>query len=491
MNRSVRRAAYVLIAGFFVLVLAATWTQAVAGPDYRDDPRNPRLAAWITGRERGPIVTADDVLVAVSTPAETPANLFVRSYPEGGLYAHTVGYTSVLFGSTGIEDVRASDLLSDRDSTISGVLNALLGGDPRPRGVRLTLDHDLQTIAADALGDQRGAVVALDPATGAVLAMVTSPTFDPNTLVGPGAGPTGEALVSDPAEPLRNRATDESYPPGSVFKVITSASGLDLGLVSPSSEFPDPVALELPGSSATIENFDGDVCNDGRSVTLEMAFVRSCNTVFGQLGMDVGGFDLSETAERFGFNENVPFDLPVLTSLFPPGQELATDPAATAQNAIGQRDVQTTPLLMALTAAAVANDGNVMAPYLVSDVFNSEGTVESSTQTRVWRRAMSPVTASVLGEMMEQVVSSGTGRRAAVPGVRIGGKTGTAEVTGQAPHAWFIGFGPVEPEPGERSIALAVVVESGGDFGESATGGSVAAPIAQQVLAEFFGVSLD
>ena len=489
MNRSVRTAAYALLMCFGVLIVATTWTQAVAGPDYRDDARNPRLTAWRTGRERGPIVTRDDVLVAVSNPSETDTNLYVRAYPEGDLYAHTVGYTSVLFGTTGVERARTADLQSDRDSTLSGVLNGLLGGDPRPRGLRLTLDHALQTVAEEALGDQRGSVVALDPTTGEVLAMVSTPSFDPNQLVSADAGPVGEALTQDPTEPLRNRAIDESYPPGSIFKVITAASGLDVGLVSPSTVFEDPVKLALPGSTATISNFDGEVCNDGRSVTLEMAFVRSCNTTFAQLGMDVGGFDLAQSAEQFGFNEQVSFDLPVLTSLFPRGTELATNPAATAQNAIGQRDVQSTPLLMALAAAAVANDGTVMAPYLVSDVFTSDGTVESTTEREVWRRATTPATARVLADMMEQVVSSGTGRKAAVPGVRIAGKTGTAEVTGQAPHAWFIGFGPVSPAESEQSIALAVVVESGGDFGESATGGSVAAPIAQKVFTEFFGLS--
>jgi penicillin-binding protein A len=488
MNRSLRTAAYALLGAFLVLVGAVVWIQVVKGPEYRDDPRNPRLVAWRTGRERGPIVTADDVLLAESTPAQEDAQLFHRIYPKEDLYAHTVGYTSVLFGSTGIESARADDLVSDRDATISGVLNGLLGGDPRPRGLRLTIDDALQTAAAEALGDQRGSVVAIDPTTGAILAMVTNPRFDPNSLVGPDAGPQGESLSNDADEPLRNRAIDETYAPGSVFKVVTAAAALDAGLVSPSSTFDDPVALELPGSSSTISNFDGEPCNDGRSVTLEVAFIRSCNTVFGQLGMDVGGEALAAAAERFGFNSPVPFDLSVLTSAFPEGFEIATDPAATAQNAIGQRDVQTTPLLMALTAAAIANDGTIMTPHLVDEVFTSEGNVEWTATPSVWRRAMSPATASVLTDMMEQVVSSGTGRRAAVPGIRIAGKTGTAEITGAAPHAWFIGFGPVEPEPGGRSIAIAVVVESGGDFGESATGGTVAAPIAQQVLSTYFGV---
>jgi peptidoglycan glycosyltransferase len=322
-----------------------------------------------------------------------------------------------------------------------------------------------------------------------VLALVSNPTFDPNTLIGPDAGQAGEALESDPDEPLRNRVTDESYAPGSVFKVITTGSGLDTGLVSPSSIFPDPIELELPGSDSTIKNFNGQVCNDGKDVTLEFAFIRSCNTTFAQLGMDLGGSQLATSSNRFGFNQPIPFDLDVLVSFFPAGGALEDNPPATAQSAIGQRDVQTTPFLMALTAAAAANDGTMMTPYLVYDVFTSDGVVESSTVPEPWRRAMSPATAAVLSDLMEQVVVSGTGSRATVPGIRIAGKTGTAQVTGKAPHAWFIGYGPVEPELGDHSIAIAVVVESGGDSGESASGGSVAAPIAQKVLAHFFGVT--
>jgi peptidoglycan glycosyltransferase len=490
MNRSMRRAAYAIFGAFAILIAAVVWVQAVLGPEFRDDPRNPRLTAFRTGRERGPILTADDVIVAISTPSPADPKLYQRNYPEGPLYAHTVGYTSALFGSRGLERTRADDLVSDRDATISGVLNGILGGDTRARGLRLTIDDSLQKTAAEAMAGQKGAVVAMDPATGAILALVSNPSFDPNTLTGLGAADAGTALENDPDEPLRDRVIDETYAPGSVFKVITTASGLDSGAVSPSSTFDDPVELELPGSTSTIKNFNGEVCNDGTSVTLTMGFVRSCNTVFGQLGMDVGGNQLAATSNGFGFNAPVPFDLNVLVSFFPPGSALETNLPATAQSAIGQRDVQTTPLLMALTAAAVVNGGTMMTPYMVDDVFASDGAVESTTEPTAWRRAMSPATASVLENLMEQVVISGTGQRAAVPGIRIGGKTGTAQVTGAAPHAWFIGFGPVEPEDGEPSIALAVVVESGGSFGESATGGSVAAPIAQRIFAEFFGVQV-
>jgi peptidoglycan glycosyltransferase len=426
-------------------------------------------------------------VLARSTPSPDDPNLYERVYPEHDLYAHTVGFTSVLFGSRGVERTRAGVLVSNKDSTISGVLNGLLGGDTNPRGVQLTLDHMLQRVAAEALGDQKGSVVALDPETGAILAMVSYPRFDPNSLIGPDAGATGEQLETDPEEPLRDRSINKTYPPGSVFKVITTASGLDTGLISPSSEFPDPVALELPGSDSTIQNYDGQVCNDGTTVTLAFAFVKSCNTVFAQLGMDLGGDQLGLTSQDFGYNQEVPFEFVVLPSFFPPLGTIENNAPATAQSAIGQRDNRATPLLMALTAGSVASNGTIMVPYLVDEVFTSEGMVEEETDPTVWRRAMSPASAAVLSDLMEQVVISGTGRKAAVPGVRIAGKTGTAQITGKAPHAWFLGFGPVEASPGTQQIAIAVVVESGGDFGESATGGSVAAPIAQKVLAAFFG----
>ena len=488
MNAPLRRTAYALLGAFVILIASVTYIQAIEGPDLRDDPRNPRVIAWRTGRQRGPIMSSDGTVLATSTPSPEDPNLYERRYPEGDLYAHTAGFTSVLFGSRGVERTRAGVLVSDRDSTISGVLNGLLGGDTKPRGVQLTLEHALQTIAAEALGDQKGSVVAIDPSTGAILAMVSYPSFDPNSLIGAEAGTAGAELEDDPDEPLRDRSIDETYPPGSVFKIITTASGLDTGLVSPSSEFADPVALELPGSDSTIQNYDGTVCDDGSTVTLAFAFVKSCNTVFAQLGMDLGGDQLGLTSEAFGYNQEVPFEFSVLPSSFPPPGTINDDPPAVAQNAIGQRDNRATPLLMAMTAGAVAQNGTIMMPYIVNEVFTSEGTVEESADPTIWRRAMSPASAAVLSDLMEQVVISGTGRKAAVPGVRIAGKTGTAQVTGKAPHAWFVGFGPVGAAPGTPQIAIAVVVESGGDFGESATGGSVAAPIAQKVLAAFFGV---
>ena len=489
MNRPIRVLAMGIFAIFTVLVAAVTYHQVIVGPDYRDDPRNVRVAATITGRERGTIITMDGVVVASSEADPDDPLSFRRSYPEGELYGHTVGYSTLLFGNQGVEAFRSEELTSDRDATISGVLSALVGGDIRPKGLRLTIEHNLQSVARSALGEQRGAVVALDPRTGAILAMVSTPDFDPNSLVGGSAGPTGDALDNDPAQPLLNRATAASYAPGSTFKVITAAAAFETGAASTGTPFPNPVELELPGSTATISNFNDQACGPGAEVPLSTAFINSCNTIFGMLGMDVGADQLVATAESFGFNAEAPLDIPSIPSSIPSADTFEFDVPGVAQSAIGQRDVRATPLQMALAAAAVANDGEIMEPHLVQEVFNAEGIVQEAAEPVVWLRATTPSSARALADLMEGVVTSGTGRRASVPGVRIAGKTGTAEDPGGPPHAWFIGYGPVAPGPEDPQIALAVLVESGGDAGEAATGGTVAAPIAQEIFAEFFGLS--
>jgi peptidoglycan glycosyltransferase len=487
MNGPIRQVAAVLFIALASLVVMVSWLQVIQAPDYRDDPRNARVVAARAGRERGTIITSDGVVVATSEADPGDPQVFRRVYPEGAEYAHVVGYSTALFGNTGIEASRSSVLVSDRDSTISGVLNAVLGGDLRPRGVRLSINHELQTAAREALADQKGAVIALDPTTGAVLVMVSNPTFDPNTLVGIDAAPVGDALVEDPDEPLLNRATQATYNPGSTFKVVTAAAALETGIAGPGTLFDDVVELDLPGSTATIRNFSRGPCADGGEVSLTTAFARSCNTIFGALGLELGAPPLVARAEAFGFNTEPATDFPAAASVIPDADTFENALAAVAQTAIGERDVRATPLQMATVAAAVANDGEVLEPYVVAEVFTADASIESRTEPRLLARAMSPATADAIAEMMERVVTAGTGSRAAVSGVRIAGKTGTAQVTGGAPHSWFIGFGPVDAEPGQPQIAIAVVVESGGAAGEDATGGTVAAPIAQAVLASFFG----
>ena len=486
MNGPIRRMAMALFVAMAVLVGMVTWVQVVDAARYRDDPRNARVVAARVGRERGPIITSDGVVVAQSLPDPADRTVFRRSYPQGPLYAHLVGYSTVLFGNTGLEESRSDDLVSDRDSTISGVLNAMLGGDLRPHGLRLTIDNDLQTTAAAALGTLRGAVVALDPETGGILAMVSYPSFNPNRLIGSDAAAAGEAIERHPSQPLLNRATDTTYNPGSTFKTVVTAAGLGGGTVDPETTFPDPTELPLPGSTATISNYSGGPCVNGDEVALARAFALSCNTTFAQLGMDLGAPAVVGQAEAFGFNRDIESEVPAVESVIPSADEFGDDLAALAQSSIGERDVRATPLQMAMVAAAVANDGVVMKPYVVAEIFDADGQVVTATEPEELGVAMSPETANVLALMMESAVTSGTATRASVPGVRIGGKTGTAQVPGSSPHSWFIGFGAVEAAPDEPQIAIAVLVESSEATGADATGGTVAAPIAQQVLAEFF-----
>lgn len=477
MNGPIRRLAVVVLVGLGLVLGSATWFQVLGADRYRSDPRNARTAISRSGKERGVIVTTDGTVLAESVADEDNPRSFARRYPGGEAFAPVVGYTSLLVGDAGLEQAYADELRSRRDLTISDLIAVLLGRDLRPLSLQVTLDPVLQEAAYELLEGQRGAVVALDPTTGAILALVSSPSYDPAVFLDREAVDRRRDLLDDPARPLADRATRELYPPGSTFKVVVTAAAFDAGVAGPETEYPDPVEFPLPGSTATISNFEGGPCGDGTAVTVQDAFVRSCNTTFAALGINVGAEEIARTAEGLGFDRNLRFPWNVARSTFPL-DEVADDPAALAQSAIGERDVRATPLTMAMVAAAVANGGETMAPYLVQLVFDADGEPVETTEPTTLGRAMSPATATVLSGLMELVVTEGTGRRAAVPGIRIAGKTGTAASPEGPPHAWFIGFAPVE----RPRIALAVLVESGGDVGETATGGSVAAPIAGELI---------
>ncbi len=480
MNGPIRRLAIGLFACLGILLGAVTWIQAVAADTYRSDPRNARQAISQAGKERGVIVAADGTVLAESVPNPDNPRRFDRTYPEGEIFAHVVGYTSRLVGDGGLERAYVDTLRSRRDLTFSDLVSAALGRDLQPQSIRLTLDADLQRAAFAALGDRAGAVVAIDPSTGEILAMVSTPSFDPSSLDTPEAAANWDSLLADPDRPLADRATRELFPPGSTFKTVVAAAALDLGVAGPESTFDDPAQFQLPGSSATISNFGGGLCGDGTTVTLLRGFVRSCNTVFADLAIQVGAEDLGMVAEAFGFNSRVRFPWEVAESIFL-GGELANDDAALGQSGLGERDVRATPLQMAMVAAAIANEGVVMQPYLVDRLFDANGDPVEDTMPEQLRRAVDPATATIIGQMMERVVTEGTGTRATVPGVRVAGKTGTAQAGGGMAYPWFIGFAPVE----EPSIAIAVVFEPQPETGESDTGGRVAAPAAATVIAQW------
>jgi len=340
----------------------------------------------------------------------------------------------------------------------------------------LTLDRAAQRAAEGALGGRKGAVVALDPGTGAVLAMTTFPRYDPNGLSSHDPERirrNWDTLIKDPDAPLLNRAAGGLYPPGSTFKVITAAAALENG-VSLNDRIPSPVRYDVPQTSADIGNFGGGSCG-GDTITLPEALRISCNTAFAALGVDLGDQKLAAEAEKFGFNEPSPYELPAATSSIPADQDVP----ATAQSAIGQRDVRVSPLQMASVAATIANGGRRMAPFVVSEVVSEKGGVVKRFEGEDLGQAIPARVASDLTSMMRLVVERGTGTSAQIPNVQVAGKSGTAQhAEGKAPHAWFISFA----EQGSRRIAVAVVVEEGGDAGSEATGGRTAAPIARQVM---------
>jgi penicillin-binding protein A len=477
MNTPLRRISLVVIAMFLALMGAATWVQYVQAAQLNADPRNVRTLYREYDNFRGPIVVGGEP-IATSTPVDDPFG-YLRAYASGPLYAHVTGYYSIVYGRTGLERAANDVLTGTADSLfLSRVQDLVTGRQPQGSSVELTVVPAVQQAAAEALGGQRGAVVALDPATGAILAMVSSPSFDPNLLAAHDIGQVNEAyraLDDDPASPLVNRAiAGDTYPPGSTFKLIDAAAALESGM-TPDTPLPAPDVLPLPASSAEIRNFGGASCGGGGPVSLTEALRISCNTAFAQLGLDLGADALREQAEQFGWGAPLQVPLRVTPSRFPEDP----DQPQTALTAIGQHDVRVTPLQMAMVTAAIANGGEQMAPYLVATVRSPDLDVVEEASPDVLRTPISEATATALRDMMVQVVETGTGTAARISGVQVAGKTGTAQTADDAgPHAWFTAFAPADAP----QVAVAVMVENGGSLGNEATGGRVAAPIARAVI---------
>lgn len=474
MTSQIRRVSIVVLVLFGAVFVNLNVLALVSAEDLANHPANRRVMLREYAIERGPIVVGEEA-IALSTPSDGEYK-FRRTYPQGPLYAHLTGYYSLSLQRSGLEAALNEVLTGRPMQVIAENLGELLGESQRPgNAVELTIDPAVQVAARDALDGRTGAVVAVHPRTGAVLASYANPTFDPNRLSGHSVQEINEAwapLRDDPARPLVDRATSETYPPGSVFKVVVAAAALEAGM-DPSTSFPDEREFDVPQTSSNIGNFSGGACSDGSEISLADAMRVSCNTVFARLGVELGEDTIREQAERFGFNHPVPYELTVAASAFPDD----IDVPSLAQSAIGQRDVRATVMHSALIAAAIANGGEMPRPHVVEQIRDPDGQVVSSTEPRAWSElpgngdVISPRTAAQLRDMMLDVVSDGTGRRAAIDGVQVAGKTGTAQGA-RTPHAWFIGFAGDD-------VAVAVLVA---DAGEDATGGEVAAPIARSVL---------
>ena len=482
MNRPVRRVAFAMLLLFGLLIANANYVQVFEGSRLRSDPGNTRVLLDEYERQRGTLVV-DGRAVAESEPTNDKLK-YLRRYPGKGTYAPVTGFYSLIYGATGMEQAENAFLAGSDNRLFTQRLSALLTGrDPRGGNIVLTLNRRAQNAAVAGLGNRRGAVVALDPRTGAILAMASSPSFDPNLVSSHDPAEIRAAygrLTDDPADPLLNRAINQRYPPGSAFKVITAAAALENGR-TPDSQVDCPPQYVAPQTSRPLTNFAKEPCSAPK-VTLQQALTQSYNTAFAKLGVELGAGEIRRVATAFGV-DGQSLTVPLRVSASSVGD--LPDPPAVAQSSIGQRDVALTPLQGAMIAAAVANNGVLMKPYLVSELQAPDLSVLERGQPEELSTAVSPQVAGQLTQMMRSVVENGTGRSARIDGVQVAGKTGTAQnAPGRPPHAWFIGFAG----QGDKQVAVAVVIENGGNSGSETTGGLAAAPVARDVMRAVLGV---
>jgi penicillin-binding protein A len=485
MNRALRRVSLACLVMFLLLLANANYVQAFEAGKLATEPGNARTFALQFQYQRGSILTSDNKTIADSKHVSGIYS-FQRFYPSGAEYAPVTGFDS-LYSATGIEQAENKFLSgSDPQLAVRNLIDLITGKPRKGATVQLTINSAAQQAAYEALkstGLPSGAV-AIQPSTGAILAMASYPSFNPNKLAvlsGDQLKTNDNRYLNDPQQPLLNRAINETFPPGSTFKVVTSSTAFTTGKYTPDTRVYAPTDLKLPGTSQPLINYDNLPCNDGSNPTgngkvpLIYAFTVSCNTVFGNIGMHLGGSKLRSQANKFGMNDpSLRIPMPVSPSNFPP----VTDPAVTAGSAIGQESDTVTPLQEAMFAAAIANKGMLMKPYLVKQVIAPDLTPLQTAQPTVLSQAVSPGVAAQVARMMTSVVQQpfGTAHEAAfIPGLPIAAKTGTAQTginnTG-LDDAVFTCYAPV----GNPVIAVGVVVKGGG------LGADASAPVAVKII---------
>ncbi len=501
MNAPLRRAGVVVLILFGLLFANLNWVQGYKAQSYRTDPHNARVQLSEYQRQRGSIaVSGGQVIVAQSVPTQDELK-YQRQYPLGAAYAPFVGYRPVSGLATGVERAENDFLSGNAPELFADRLKEMFTGNKSTGGnILLTINKTVQDRAYDDLlnnrkGAKSAAAVVLDPTTGAVLALASTPSYDPNPLVSHDTGKALDAfnqLNTDPAKPLLNRATQDTFPPGSTMMVIMSATALSNGY-SPQTEIPaGPSYTPIQGGQFTIHNAGADICPDP-TITLINALTQSCNTGFAQLGVKLGSDKIKSMAKAFGFEDDnltlardsasSPAALNVVPShtgdmTGPNGQD---DPNEVAQSSIGQLNVRMTPMEGALIAATVANNGAQMRPYLVD---KAQAPDLSNAYTAVPRQLRAPISGQVAGDlqqMMESVVQNGTGKNAQISGFQVGGKTGTAQNSAvDGDHGWFIGFVMKNNQP---IAAVAVFLEHAGTGG-SGEATRIAGDLMRTVIAE-------
>lgn len=478
MMRELRRVSIGILILFGTLFTSTTIIQVFQTDNLRVDPRNVRTLYDSYSAERGSIIVGN-TSIAESVPSDDVYE-FQRTYSGGGLYAPVTGYFSINQGLSGLESAM-NDQLSGQSNAqfFDQILSLVTGKNPRGASIKLTLNASVQQAARDALGNLTGAAIALDPKTGQILALVSTPSYDPNELASHDTAKAADAynnLLNSSNNPLSNRAIAGTlYHPGSVFKLVVAAAALDSGVMSEQSTVPNLDTLQLPLSSSVIHNAIAGTCGPGTDVTIAQALQYSCNIPFAEIGQKVGEKTIRDYAEKFGFGARVEIPMTSTASMYPSGM----DDAQLMLSSFGQYNVQVSPLQVAMVTSAIANGGLLMKPTVVDSVLAPDLTPLTSFEASEYSQPISAETASALVRMMINNVQNGVASNAAISGVTVAGKTGTAENGDGRPYTlWFTGFAPAE----DPRVVVAVVVENGGGLGQSGTGNAVAAPIARKIM---------
>ncbi|MFD7597401.1 peptidoglycan D,D-transpeptidase FtsI family protein [Kitasatospora sp. NPDC059812] len=484
MNKPIRRVSIFCLVLILALMVRTNWVQGVQADAWATNKNNKRQQYDRYAHPRGNIIVGGQP-VTKSDFVNGLRYKYKRSWVDGPMYAPVTGYSSQVFGSSQLENLE-DGILSGTDDRLffRNTLDMLTGEQQRGGDVVTTINAKAQKAAWDGLGDKKGAAVAIDPKTGAILALVSTPSYDPSTIAGSESGDSKAwtDLNADPNKPMLNRALKETYPPGSTFKLVTATAAFENGLyqnIDDQTATPDPYTL--PGTQTVLNNESPlEKCGNA---TVKSGMDQSCNTVYAKMGADLGKDKMRAQAEKFGFNSTI--DTPVRSekSIFPSSASLD----GTAQDSIGQHDTRATPLQMAMVSAAIANNGSLMQPYLVDQERSASLTTISKHTEKQFSQPMSPATAQKMQDLMVSVVENGTGKSAKIPGLQVGGKTGTAqhgEDNAGLPFAWFTSWAKTTDG---QSVAVAVVVEDGSNNRDGISGGRLAAPIAKAVMQAVLG----
>ncbi|GAA5037731.1 peptidoglycan D,D-transpeptidase FtsI family protein [Microbacterium fluvii] len=480
MTREMKRLSVVLLVLFLALFASTSWIQVVHAEALSENSRNTRALYDSYEVQRGSIIASGSPIA--TSVASDDVYAWQRQYVDPEMWAHVTGWINPALGSaSGIEQAMNQELSGTAGSQFFTSLERIITGqDPRGSNVVLSLDEDVQRAAYDAIGDLQAAVVAIEPSTGRILAMVSSPSFDTNTLAAHDAtavNNTYDELAAAVDKPLFNRAIGgDMNPPGSTFKLVVASAALASGQWTADSELPNPASYTLPQSSSVVYNASGGTCGSGKTVTIADALRLSCNIPFAELAVELGDDAIRDEAEKYGFNTSFTMPLVSTASVYP---ETALDDAQTALTGFGQGQVLATPLQIAMVSAGIANEGVVMNPRMVDQVIAPDLAVQQTFEDTVFNQAVTSDVAAQLVSMMVANVSDGAASGATIDGVDVAGKTGTAEKGAGEPYTlWFTGFAPAD----DPQVAVAVVVEDGGGQGQSGSGNTIAAPIAKKVM---------